>query len=38
VSPIPPPYIKNKGSETFTPVDTIQQYLDHFNTFRKSVR
>lgn len=38
VSPSPPPYIKSKGSETFTPVDTIQQYLDHFNTFRKSTR
>ena len=38
VSPSPPSYIKSKGSETFTPVDTIQQYLDHFNTFRKSTR
>lgn len=32
----PPPYISKKGSETYTASDTVQQYLDHFNQFRKT--
>ena len=36
VNNIPPQYFNNKGGETFTPVDTIQQYLEHFNIFRKT--
>ena len=36
VNNIPPQYFNNKGAETFTPVDTIQQYLEHFNIFRKT--
>jgi len=31
-----PQHILNKGSETYTPVDTIHQYLQHFNIFRKT--
>ena len=31
-----PTQIINKGSETWSPVDTIQQYLTHFNIFRKT--
>jgi len=38
VSSIPAPYIKAKGNTTFTPEDTIRQYLDHFNQFRKSAK
>jgi len=38
VSATPPAYIKNKHSDSFTPVDTIQQYLEQFNNFRKSAR
>ncbi|KAJ8302039.1 hypothetical protein KUTeg_021026 [Tegillarca granosa] len=33
----PPPYIKNKLDTLYTPADTINQYLEHFNNFRKSV-
>ena len=36
VTNVPPQYFSNKGGETFTPVDTIQQYLEHFNIFRKT--
>ena len=36
VNNLPPPYFNNRGGETFTPVDTIQQYLEHFNIFRKT--
>jgi mediator of RNA polymerase II transcription subunit 20 len=32
----PPAYISKKGGETYTPSDTVQQYLDHFNQFRKT--
>jgi len=38
VSNIPPPYIKIKATETFTPGDTIAQYLEQFNNARKSSR
>jgi len=38
VSPVPPAYIKSKATETFTPGDTIQQYLDQFNQARKATR
>jgi len=31
-----PSHIITKGSETWSPVDTIQQYLTHFNIFRKT--
>ena len=31
-----PSHIISKGSETWSPVDTIQQYLTHFNIFRKT--
>lgn len=33
----PPSYIKNKQDTLYTPADTINQYLEHFNNFRKSV-
>jgi len=36
VTSTPPQYISNKGSETYTPSDTVQQYLEHFNIFRKT--
>jgi len=32
----PPPYIKSKGNDLFTATDTIQQYLEQFNQFRKA--
>ncbi|XP_059490448.1 mediator of RNA polymerase II transcription subunit 20 [Neocloeon triangulifer] len=33
----PPPYfqIQNKLNEVYQPLDTIQQYLDHFSSYRK---
>lgn len=31
-----PPALKSKATEFFSPVDTIQQYLEHFNAFRKN--
>lgn len=31
-----PSHIISKGSEAWSPVDTIQQYLTHFNIFRKT--
>jgi len=36
VSSTPPSYLTSKGSETYTPSDTVQQYLEHFNIFRKT--
>jgi len=36
VSSTAPQHLVNKGSETFSPVDTIHQYLHHFNIFRKT--
>jgi len=36
VSSAPPAYIKPKGNEMFTATDTIQQYLEQFNLFRKA--
>jgi len=35
VPPSPPQYISKKGGETYTPSDTIHQYLEHFNQLRK---
>jgi len=31
-----PSHIITKGSDTWSPVDTIQQYFTHFNIFRKT--
>jgi mediator of RNA polymerase II transcription subunit 20 len=31
-----PPSLKKKPGDLYTPVDTIQQYLEHFIAFRKS--
>lgn len=33
----PPPVLKHKPDTVYTPSDTILQYLDHFNNFRKAV-
>ncbi|XP_022910422.1 mediator of RNA polymerase II transcription subunit 20 [Onthophagus taurus] len=33
----PPPYLQNRLQEVYTPIDTIQQYLEHFTSYRKSV-
>jgi len=30
-----PPYLKPKLNDNYTPVDTIHQYLEHFNVLRK---
>jgi len=30
-----PPYLKTKFSDKYSPVDTIHQYLEHFNVLRK---
>ena len=32
----PPFYLQNKMQEIYCPMDTIHQYLEHFNTYRKS--
>ncbi|KAK3579333.1 hypothetical protein CHS0354_029623 [Potamilus streckersoni] len=32
----PPAHIKSKMDTVYTPEDTIQQYLEHFNNFRKA--
>ena len=29
-----PAYLQARGAEVYTPVDTVQQYLEHFNAFR----
>ena len=31
-----PSHVKNKLEDMYTPGDTINQYLEHFNNFRKS--
>jgi mediator of RNA polymerase II transcription subunit 20 len=31
----PPPQVKSKYDNFYTPGDTINQYLEHFNNFRK---
>ncbi|KAK3103725.1 hypothetical protein FSP39_021394, partial [Pinctada imbricata] len=36
VADSPPGALKNKMDSIFTPSDTIYQYLEHFNNFRKS--
>lgn len=33
---VPPQYLQNRINEVYQPVDTIQQYLEHFNLFRKT--
>jgi len=38
VSGVAPPYFKTRANDSFTPVDTIQQYLEQFNNARKSQR
>jgi mediator of RNA polymerase II transcription subunit 20 len=30
-----PPYLKSKFNDKYSPVDTIHQYLEHFNILRK---
>ncbi len=30
-----PPYLHQRANDLYTPVDTVQQYLEHFNAFRK---
>jgi mediator of RNA polymerase II transcription subunit 20 len=30
-----PPYLKSRCADNYTPVDTIHQYLENFNAFRK---
>lgn len=32
----PPMYIKNKTDPVYSPSDTVNQYLEHFNNFRKT--
>lgn len=34
----PPQYLQSRMNEIYKPVDTIQQYIDHFNSFRRVVR
>ena len=31
-----PTQVKNKLDDMYTPSDTINQYLEHFNSFRKT--
>lgn len=33
----PNPYLAPRMNELYTPVDTIQQYMDHFNALRRGV-
>ncbi|XP_014790192.1 mediator of RNA polymerase II transcription subunit 20 [Octopus bimaculoides] len=33
----PPATLKNKLTSEYSPSDTVQQYLEHFNVFRKNV-
>jgi len=33
----PPAVIKNKKEAFYSPSDTVSQYLEHFNNFRKAV-
>lgn len=32
----PPAFLQNRMQEIYSPIDTIQQYLEHFTIFRKS--
>ncbi|XP_023230310.1 mediator of RNA polymerase II transcription subunit 20 [Centruroides vittatus] len=32
----PPQYLQSKMNELYTPVDTVQQYMEHFNSFRRT--
>lgn len=32
----PPPFVQNRMQDIYSPIDTIQQYLEHFTNFRKS--
>ena len=31
-----PAYLQRRENEVYTPVDTVQQYLEHFDAFRKN--
>ncbi|XKL64297.1 hypothetical protein PGB90_004383 [Kerria lacca] len=33
---VPPQYLQTRMNDVYQPIDTIQQYLEHFNMFRKS--
>jgi len=30
-----PPYLQNRMDQVYTPTDTVHQYIEHFNNFRK---
>ncbi|XP_064487988.1 mediator of RNA polymerase II transcription subunit 20-like [Ornithodoros turicata] len=32
----PPQYLQGRMNELYSPVDTVQQYMDHFNAFRRA--
>ncbi|XP_054711559.1 mediator of RNA polymerase II transcription subunit 20-like isoform X2 [Uloborus diversus] len=32
----PSQYLQGKMNEVYTPIDTVQQYMEHFNAFRKA--
>ncbi|CAN8018243.1 unnamed protein product, partial [Ixodes persulcatus] len=32
----PPQYLQGRMNELYNPVDTVQQYMDHFNSFRRA--
>ena len=36
VADTPPVYFKSKTDPIYTPSDTVNQYLEHFNNFRKT--
>ncbi|KAI5707911.1 hypothetical protein M8J77_012369 [Diaphorina citri] len=36
VQALPPPYLQARINDVYTPVDTVQQYLEHFIMYRKS--
>lgn len=36
VPSLPSPYLLSRTNEVYQPIDTIQQYLDHFTQFRKA--
>lgn len=36
IADTPPVYFKSKTDPIYTPSDTVNQYLEHFNNFRKT--
>lgn len=36
VQSVPPQYLQNRMNELYQPMDTVQQYLEHFTMYRKA--